>query len=180
MKQEEIWHGISQLFFLNNWCGVRDFRAERIKQLLDGIRSKIFTRNRMKVNLTAETRALPALIKRTEQLISALPKGSKPAAENFSPEIICTGESLLVPSRVAFIAAALPGAGYGTVEHTCQILLSHLLRTGFLWEEIRMKGGAYGASANNSGLEKIFTLTSYRDPNVARTLNSFAKNCFLP
>ena len=34
-----------------------------------------------------------------------------------------------------------------------------------------MKGGAYGASAGNDGMSGIFTFSSYRDPNIVRTLN---------
>jgi Zn-dependent M16 (insulinase) family peptidase len=36
-----------------------------------------------------------------------------------------------------------------------------------------MKGGAYGASAVNSGMEKIFTFSSYRDPHVRETVEAF-------
>jgi Zn-dependent M16 (insulinase) family peptidase len=41
-------------------------------------------------------------------------------------------------------------------------------------EEIRMKGGAYGASASSDGLERCFNLSTYRDPDPLRSLGSFA------
>ncbi len=54
-----------------------------------------------------------------------------------------------------------------------EAILAHYLSTGFLWEQVRMKGGAYGAGASVSSLERVFTFTSYRDPNIVRTFDSF-------
>jgi len=42
-----------------------------------------------------------------------------------------------------------------------------------LWENIRMKGGAYGAHASSDGLERCFSLSSYRDPAPLRSLDTF-------
>lgn len=42
----------------------------------------------------------------------------------------------------------------------------------YLWSNIRVKGGAYGAFASLSGSGKI-TLCSYRDPNLAETLEAY-------
>ena len=52
-------------------------------------------------------------------------------------------------------------------------LLAHILKTGYLWEHIRMKGGAYGASASVSSLEGNFVFTTYRDPSIAPSLETF-------
>jgi Zn-dependent M16 (insulinase) family peptidase len=37
-----------------------------------------------------------------------------------------------------------------------------------------MRGGAYGASASANGGECLFTFTSYRDPQITKTLDAFA------
>ena len=52
--------------------------------------------------------------------------------------------------------------------------MSHQLSTGTLWEEIRMKGGAYGAFSHPDHLEGPFSFSSYRDPNPLRTLETFS------
>jgi Zn-dependent M16 (insulinase) family peptidase len=38
-----------------------------------------------------------------------------------------------------------------------------------------MKGGAYGAFAQSDGLEGIFALSTYRDPNPFRSLDAFGE-----
>jgi Zn-dependent M16 (insulinase) family peptidase len=75
---------------------------------------------------------------------------------------------------VGFAALALPGAVFPAREHVAEAVLAHQLSTGALWEEIRMKGGAYGAFAYPDGVEKIFSLSTYRDPNPLRSLEAFA------
>jgi len=53
--------------------------------------------------------------------------------------------------------------------------LANILSTGYLWEKIRMEGGAYGAGASCMTSEKLFAFTSYRDPYVERTYQIYKK-----
>ncbi|GEM_PF-2717651 len=43
----------------------------------------------------------------------------------------------------------------------------------YLWDEVRIKGGAYGAGAVFSRYGKELTLSSYRDPNIGQTYDVF-------
>jgi Zn-dependent M16 (insulinase) family peptidase len=61
-------------------------------------------------------------------------------------------------------------------EHAAELVLSHRLKTGFLWERIRMKGGAYGAFSMPNGLEGTFTFATYRDPNLDASLDAFRES----
>jgi Zn-dependent M16 (insulinase) family peptidase len=54
-------------------------------------------------------------------------------------------------------------------------LLTRQLSYGFLWEEIRAKKGAYGANAFMSSSTGTFFLTSFRDPEIASTFDTFGK-----
>jgi Zn-dependent M16 (insulinase) family peptidase len=65
-------------------------------------------------------------------------------------------------------------APFDTPAQTAETVLAHHLSTGALWEDIRMKGGAYGASASSASLERCFTLSTYRDPAPLRSLDSFS------
>jgi Zn-dependent M16 (insulinase) family peptidase len=77
--------------------------------------------------------------------------------------------------QVGFAAAALPGAPYDSPAQAAEIVLAHLLSTGALWEDIRMKGGAYGAFAQPDNLEGYFSFSTYLDPNPLRSLDSFER-----
>jgi Zn-dependent M16 (insulinase) family peptidase len=47
------------------------------------------------------------------------------------------------------------------------------LRTTYLWEKVRVQGGAYGALCGFDRLSGAFWLGSYRDPNLLDTLEVF-------
>jgi|WetSurMetagenome_2_1015567.scaffolds.fasta_scaffold00119_23 presequence protease len=55
------------------------------------------------------------------------------------------------------------------------LLLSRNLSTGYLWDKVRVEGGAYGGMAMLSGGEAVFSCASYRDPNLASTYSHFEK-----
>lgn len=52
-------------------------------------------------------------------------------------------------------------------------LMSRLLSTGFLWDKVRVEGGAYGGMALFGTSQPIFTFGSYRDPNLGLTLDNY-------
>lgn len=82
-------------------------------------------------------------------------------------------EYLLTSARVSYVAQAIPALRFGEEDYAAQDLLAHVLRTGPLWEKIRMEGGAYGAFATNHSTEGYFSFGSYRDPRTAATLTAY-------
>ena len=84
-----------------------------------------------------------------------------------------TAETLVGSTNVSFVAHEFPASPFGTRENAHEAVLAHFLTTGFLWERIRMAGGAYGAAAVSNGLEALFGFSSYRDPNTLSSLCSF-------
>jgi Zn-dependent M16 (insulinase) family peptidase len=75
--------------------------------------------------------------------------------------------------QIGFAALTLRSAPVNTRTQTAETVLAHQLSTGPLWEDIRMKGGAYGAFAHTDGLEGIFGMSTFRDPDPLRSLDSF-------
>jgi Zn-dependent M16 (insulinase) family peptidase len=47
------------------------------------------------------------------------------------------------------------------------------LNTGYLWDKVRVQGGAYGASSSFQEVTGSFVFTSYRDPNLIKTLDAY-------
>ena len=87
-------------------------------------------------------------------------------------------QSYSIPAGGNYVALAIKATPFSAEtihEYAGELLLSHILTTGPLWEEIRMKGGAYGASARYASAQGAFCFTSYRDPHVGRTLNRFMR-----
>jgi presequence protease len=72
----------------------------------------------------------------------------------------------------AAAAASASGRRGGPVPGSAEVL-SGFLRTGYLWEKVRVQGGAYGGGASLSRHSGMLGFSSYRDPNLGATLGVF-------
>jgi Zn-dependent M16 (insulinase) family peptidase len=80
-----------------------------------------------------------------------------------------------INSAVNFVARAWKVPGLSAAEYGRLFLLSRNLSTGYLWDKIRVEGGAYGGMSGMSVSHPVFTCASYRDPNLEGTLEHFTK-----
>ena len=76
--------------------------------------------------------------------------------------------------RIGFAGISHKTVPFGSELQSAELVFSHMLTTGLLWEEIRMKGGAYGASAHPDHLEGSFTFSTYRDPDPLKSFEAFS------
>jgi presequence protease len=77
-------------------------------------------------------------------------------------------------SAVAFVAQTMPTVALGHPDAPVLAVLSKLLRSLYLHREIREKGGAYGGFALYNPENGLFSLASYRDPHIVRTLQVYS------
>ncbi|MDR1399130.1 MAG: insulinase family protein [Treponema sp.] len=170
----ELWSGFSQIEFIHQVAGLDDAELSRT---FVRIRDKILSRSGLFINLTCSSETLPAAIQGISEHFGAFspPRARNPlTASAFTPSAPTESEVYVSPSlQVGFAAQSLPAAPFATPEQTAELLLAHELSTGALWEQIRMKGGAYGANAFPDPLERLFSLSTYRDPNPLRSLEAF-------
>ncbi len=196
---DERLRGLTQYLFLENLARSihRDKKngskktLEELSQCLTDLGVSLVSRSNLRLNITAQDDAVTSARTHLESFLTGLPEelpenkagvtdGVKEAAGEAMghlalPNPLTRMELLEYPSKVAYVGAAVPAAGFGTPEQAQESLLAHILKTGPLWEEIRMKGGAYGAHASSDGMAGIFTFASYRDPQTAKTLARFSQ-----
>lgn len=80
----------------------------------------------------------------------------------------------IIPSQVQYVAMC-GKLGERAAGHRGHILvLEHILNCDYLWSNIRVLGGAYGASADFMYTGAV-TLSSYRDPGLAETIEAYRK-----
>ncbi|MCD4706154.1 MAG: insulinase family protein [Candidatus Sabulitectum sp.] len=78
---------------------------------------------------------------------------------------------VLIKGNTSFAAAALPGIPTNHPLSGSGYVMMRMLSEGYLWDEIRVKKGAYGAGSNLGGT--AITFYSYRDPSPASSLQTF-------
>ena len=106
--------------------------------------------------------------------IAALPIGSDIAPKAACPLSLFPRENyaLTIPGEVNYCAESFNLADAGAAYTPKLAVIHTLLYSKCFWDEIRAKGGAYGASA--VGLRQgIVGFTSYRDPRVTDTFGVY-------
>ena len=173
---EDLWRGTSQVEFL---LGLKGTEGGSLAAALRAVTGSIIARKGLKLNLTAERGAIPGALAAVESSLKILPavgSASPPPPAmggGFSPA--AGPEAYSISAQVGFAAAACSSSRLGTPAFGHESLLAHLLSTGPLWEELRVRRGAYGASAWTDGLEGIACFSSYRDPRPVDSLSYFGE-----
>ncbi|KAF4686310.1 hypothetical protein FOZ60_005447 [Perkinsus olseni] len=92
--------------------------------------------------------------------------------------LMISAKSLCIPGSFYGIAAPSVQIGYNSRALTVPedtdvgtaIVAAQLVSMNYMWQQIRMQGGAYGASCQFNHRSKTFGMTTYRDPHVRRSL----------
>ncbi len=82
-------------------------------------------------------------------------------------------EAFIAPAQINYVGKAANIYDQGYVYHGSASVILRYLRMGYLWERVRVRGGAYGAFCNLDRLGGTLVCASYRDPNVEDTLAAF-------
>jgi Zn-dependent M16 (insulinase) family peptidase len=82
-------------------------------------------------------------------------------------------EAFVMPSQVNYVALGGQILNPGDSVKGSYTVASRYLSTGYLWDQVRVLGGAYGGFARFSAATGRFVFMSYRDPNCLNTLNTF-------
>jgi len=176
---DELWCGLEQVLFVHK---LSSLDVSEISAKLKAIQAALVGAGVL-INLTAGKPDLAA--GEIGRLFGPFgpPRPRSPESENLESfsslsEIKTAQDKAYVfasPSlQVGFAAMSLKASPFGSPHQAAELVFSHLLSTGALWEDIRMKGGAYGAFARVDHLESLFSFLTYRDPNPLRSLDAFS------
>ncbi|MCL2879570.1 MAG: insulinase family protein, partial [Treponema sp.] len=174
---DEIWSGLSQIEFCRRFSG---FDIPYIISILQKLREATLSGGLI-VNITGSKEAVDtasALVSgKFASFGSPRPRPDAAAADfpiNPVFPVNANGVVFSSPSlQIGYSAASFQSAPFDTDAQAAETVAAHQLSTGALWEEIRMKGGAYGAHAFSDSLENYFAIATYRDPNPVRSVESF-------
>ncbi|MFH1810775.1 MAG: insulinase family protein [Pseudomonadota bacterium] len=168
----ERMHGVESVFFVRQLlerCTENDASVQRD---LEMVHQHVVRREGAIANLTADEANLPRALAALEGLIDALPSRDLSGVTRTlldSP----LREGLALPSQVHYVGcggdAYAAGYRYSGAAH----VVSRYLSTTYLWDRVRVQGGAYGAFCMFDRLSGHLGFVSYRDPNTTRTVEAF-------
>ncbi len=199
-RAAEAMSGIDALFFHrdiqkkveNDWPSIVERIETILQKLLNG---------GLVINVTADAKDRATIFQTLEKFLGNFPNSGNPNREcsqmdanqnspirdhsrpfavkpskdwKFDNEL-SKSEALLVSSRVNYVGRAINLFDNGYKMDGSSLVITKYLRTAWLWEKIRVQGGAYGAVCAFDVHSGSFAFASYRDPNLADTLEAYGK-----
>ncbi len=167
---EEAMCGYDSYLDMMDFSNRFDERINNFACLANEISARVFTSARLTVSETATIphRELLDII----SLLGGSTDEDLPTYFTYTPATEPVKEAIQIPSGVSYAALADNFCRYGMHFNGGLRLLSGILSYGYLWNEIRVRGGAYGCgfATGRSGLARF---SSYRDPSPLRSLEIY-------
>lgn len=169
---DEQMGGVSHLFFLRKLANDVETGWEGVLAKLEGIRSTIVNRGAMLCNVTAETAHWAELRPQLADFFAELPRSpAKSAQWRIADDP--SSEGLIIPAKVNYVGKGANLYHEGIKPNGSHLVARRYLRTTWLWDKIRVQGGAYGGQCMFDRYSGGFTFVSYRDPNLITTLDIY-------
>lgn len=171
-RVSELMGGVSQLFFLRRLVEEVQTDWPAVRAKLEHLRTLLLNRSAMLINVTLDRQNWQSFTPELDSFLAHLPLApftlaswSAPTRRGF--------EGLTAPTRVNNVGKTLSLFDAGYTPHGSVSVITNHLRTTWLWERVRMQGGAYGSFCRFGHHSGLLSMVSYRDPNLRATLDVY-------
>lgn len=165
---------ISNIAYYEFLCDIDkklDSDIDSIKEKLIDTANKIFNKNNLFVSVAID-----------EENKELFEKSFKPLEQKLSDERLQTysyhfekkyrKEGFLTASKIQYVAKAVDYKKAGYEFDGSMMVLQSILDLDYLWNSVRVQGGAYGVLISIAKNGYII-MSSYRDPNIKKTLEAY-------
>lgn len=190
---DEVMGGIAQLDTVRELLEQAEKDWPTLRARLENMRSVILDdeicRDGMILDITGDKNVLEKVQPSVDSLLKELPGKSdgkklpdyykeehpwvSPIKKLMSELVPVKDEGFVLPTQVSYVGKS--GLLYDEGEQATGAaqVVSKFLRTGYLWDHVRVMGGAYGGFCTFSPFSGFFSYLSYRDPNLSKTLDIY-------
>jgi Zn-dependent M16 (insulinase) family peptidase len=166
--------GLENLFFLRKLTDEIEKDWDSVLAKLETVRRLLINRAAMIANVTLDADSFASFSPQLASFMDALPS-LKVDPVKLEPKAPTKFEGLTIPAQVNYVGKGANLYKLGYEPHGSINVINNYLGTTWLWEKVRVQGGAYGGFSifdTNSG---TYTFLSYRDPNLLSTLQNYDK-----
>ena len=172
-------NGVNAYHTLDEVCGLLEKgEADEFLAMMEDMARYIFRADRLMLDCTADESSLEEICGGTGALAGTFPQGKTPEedlkeyGEAFRVKPVKVKEGFTTAGQVQYVCRA---GNYGSkgCEYTGALrVLRVILGYDYLWQNVRVKGGAYGCMSSFSRDGSAY-FVSYRDPHLAQTIRTF-------
>lgn len=159
--------GITYFKHLEQLAAMDDAETARIAETLEELAARIFTADNITVHLSCDAEGYAAVRRALEGYRESFPAGAK-RPQRFLWKRDVRREGFSTASQVNYVARSGNFKEHGFAYTGALRVLKLLLSYDYLWNNIRVLGGAYGCAAS-FGRSGSAGFASYRDPKLLET-----------
>jgi len=181
-KMEEV-SGLSSYEILSEVCeklsacqDKDDMEAAGIRLAADmhAVAEWIFCREHLLFDITASEEDIQEAGEEADLFAETLSAGKPALSGEYQPVPVKKNEGFTTAGQVQYVCRAGSFADKGYTYTGALRVLKAILGYDYLWQEIRVKGGAYGCMSS-FGRDGISYFVTYRDPHLQHSLDVFEK-----
>lgn len=170
---EDISHGIGAYLALKDVMADYEANADAIIEKLSAVINYIFRAENLLVSVAADETGYAQLTSAMDGFVKSLRTGEKvTGSSEITP--VKKNEGFAMPIQVQYVTRAGDMTAANCKYTGALAVLRTCLSIDYLYQEIRVKGGAYGQGCNFSPAGLV-TFSSYRDPQLRQTDSVYLK-----
>ncbi|KAG2661757.1 hypothetical protein PVAP13_1KG110200 [Panicum virgatum] len=165
--------GVSYLEYLRDLETKIDQDWDSISSSLEEMRKSLFSKKGCLINLTSDWKNLEKSSQHIAKFLDSLPSNPSLGNDPWLSRLPSVNEAIVVPTQVNYVGKAgnLYQSGY-QLNGSAYVISKHISNT-WLWDRVRVSGGAYGGFCDFDTHSGVFSYLSYRDPNLLKTLEVY-------
>lgn len=169
---QELSAGIEFFHFMEDLEKNFQSRKGQVMEKLRTLMKMVFCKENLRVSFTGSREAYKQAEARVMALKAGLPSAEAEEEQQTRPLCPYANEGFMTAGQVQYVAQVGNFASRGFEYTGALSILQVILSYDYLWNNIRVKGGAYGCmSGFKRNGEGYFV--SYRDPNLKNTLDVY-------
>jgi hypothetical protein len=167
-KFREQMDGISQYYFIRDLLNNFTEKKNEIIKSLEEMRDILFNKENLLINLTGDEESLKPAIPVLDKLLDVINNKKFKKIERNLPHMT-PNQGLKMASKVQYTGIGGNLFSLGMPYNGAALVCNNLLHALYLWNNIRLMGGAYGCMNQFDDLGGHYYIISYRDPNLTNT-----------
>jgi hypothetical protein len=165
--------GLSYLQYIRQLASRVDKDWESVRADMHRIKQLLLQRQGAYINMTGDETTLSHAAPHVDAFLQSLPETSA-GPSSWSNTLAARNEAIVVPTQVNYVGKAAnlyEDAGY-KLKGSSYVINKHL-GTTYIWDRVRVSGGAYGGFTDFDTHSGMYTYLSYRDPNLLKTVDVY-------
>ncbi|MCD7921011.1 MAG: insulinase family protein [Clostridiales bacterium] len=170
-RYNELLHGIAQYRVLENLVADYENRKEELQSILKGLIASLMQPSNLVVSCTGSRSGFDMVQNHADQIREGLYADEEKTDAGIAlPEQV--NEGFMDASQIQYVALAGNFKKAGLPYTGALRVFRCIMNYEYLWQNIRVRGGAYGCGCSAGRTGDIY-FSSYRDPNLGRTLEVY-------